>query len=482
MSFYLKHRPDKFDQLDLEAVRSELLTIFKSKRIPHAFLFAGPKGTGKTSAARIVAKAVNCLKRKKGQAEPCNRCENCKLINENKSMDILEIDAASNRGIDDVRILRDRIKLAPSKLNKKVYIIDEVHMLTTEAFNAMLKTLEEPPEHALFVLCTTEKAKLPATIVSRCNSVSFVKANEAELLRALKRVVKQEKIKISDLGLKKISKTSDGSFRDGVKVLEQLSLSSKKISEKRVDELVKTSFSETRLDEWLEWVINKQAKKAMDWLEMAWKNGVRPKQLLIEAIGKLRQLIVNNIETEQPVEELIELIGLFLDAGRELKGAVVESLPVELAILKWCQKNEETEGVVEKVVIKSKAMSKTSGKLKISEVKQKWSNVLEEIKPINHSLEALLRATEPSGFENNKLMVKVFYKFHKDRLEEERYRNMVEETIAKVLVAPVKISFFLASKDRLIDKKNDDNLKPVNQEDIIKTAEEVFGVEVGGED
>jgi len=200
VSFYLKYRPQRVGELDLVSVRESLGRILKSGRFAHAYLFAGPKGTGKTSSARILAKVLNCvdnngkpknqktnkLKNKKETTqelrEPCGKCGSCKAIVGGSSMAVMEMDAASNRGIDDIRELRERVALAPAGGKYAVYVIDEVHMLTTEAFNALLKTLEEPPAHAVFVLCTTEVHKLPGTVVSRCTQVKFTKASRGEVV------------------------------------------------------------------------------------------------------------------------------------------------------------------------------------------------------------------------------------------------------------------------------------------------------------
>src|SRR5215469_4743338 len=195
MVFYRKYRPQHISDLDSASVRQTLYAVLQ-KNIPHAFLFTGPKGLGKTSTARIVAKVVNCEKRKKGETEPCNICSQCVSIASGTNVDVLEIDAASNRGIDEIRELKEKIRLAPVLAIQKVYIIDEVHMLTTEAFNALLKTLEEPPEHAMFILCTTEAHKVPETIVSRCFQIMFKPATDQEIARSLERVAKGENLKI----------------------------------------------------------------------------------------------------------------------------------------------------------------------------------------------------------------------------------------------------------------------------------------------
>src|SRR5258708_21875964 len=223
MTLYLKYRPQTIDELDLESVRISLKNIIKSGNLPHSFLFSGPKGTGKTSAARILAKVINCTSRSETSIEPCNKCASCISITKGNNIDILELDAASNRGIDDVRSLKEGISLAPAASKKKVYIIDEAHMLTVEAANAFLKTLEEPPDHVVFILATTNPEKLPDTVVSRLTRVDFSRATADDIARQLTRVALGEKIKIEKEAIIKISKKADGSFRDAVKILESIS-------------------------------------------------------------------------------------------------------------------------------------------------------------------------------------------------------------------------------------------------------------------
>ena len=213
--FHLKYRPQKLSELDSEAVREMLGKILSNKEVPQVFLFAGPKGSGKTSAARIVAKAVNCLHPKDG--EPCGECKNCKAIAQGSSMDIMELDAASNRGIDDVRILKEKTYLMPTHLQKKVFIIDEVHMMTKEAFNALLKLLEEPPAHTIFILCTTDPEKIPETVLSRLIRVDFKKGMVEEMKESLGRVIKGEKLAVEDKVVEMIIARSEGSFRNAQK-------------------------------------------------------------------------------------------------------------------------------------------------------------------------------------------------------------------------------------------------------------------------
>lgn len=222
IALYRAWRPQSFqDMVGQQHIIRTLQNAIREQRVSHAYLFSGPRGTGKTSAAKILAKAVNC---EKGPApEPCNECETCKRIAAGAVMDVLEIDAASNRGVEEIRDLREKIKYAPTEVRRKVYIIDEVHMLTTEAFNALLKTLEEPPEHAMFILATTEPHKLPATIISRCQRFDFRRVSLEEQTARLTEICREEKIEAEENALQYIARLSDGGMRDALSVLDQIS-------------------------------------------------------------------------------------------------------------------------------------------------------------------------------------------------------------------------------------------------------------------
>ena len=219
LALYRKYRPTSFDEMVgqdkvVNVIRNEIL----NNRISHAYLFSGPRGTGKTTTAKIIAKLVNCSDLINGEA--CGKCDNC--LNFNNSSDIVEIDAASNNGVDEIRELRDKVNLVPTSSKYKVYIIDEVHMLTTQAFNALLKTLEEPPAHAIFILATTEPHKIPVTVVSRCQKFQFSKISNSELVKRLKTIVDIEKLSVDDEILYEIARLSDGGARDAINMLDQL--------------------------------------------------------------------------------------------------------------------------------------------------------------------------------------------------------------------------------------------------------------------
>ena len=219
LALYRKYRPSNFDEVVgqdkvIKVIKNEIV----NNRISHAYMFSGPRGTGKTTTAKIIAKLVNCDNLVDGEA--CNKCESC--LNFKNSSDIVEIDAASNNGVDEIRELRDKVNLVPSNSKYKVYIIDEVHMLTTQAFNALLKTLEEPPAHAIFILATTEPHKIPLTVASRCQKFQFSKISNNEIVKRLKNIVEAENIQISDDILYEIGRLSDGGLRDAINMLDQL--------------------------------------------------------------------------------------------------------------------------------------------------------------------------------------------------------------------------------------------------------------------
>lgn len=219
-ALYRVYRPQTFAALiGQDAISQTLLNALRHHRLAHAYLFCGPRGTGKTSTSKILAKAVNCLDPQDG--EPCNECENCRAINEDRFLDVIEIDAASNRGIDEIRNIREQVRFTPSMGKRKVYIIDEVHMLTTEAFNALLKTLEEPPEHVLFILATTDPQKVPKTVLSRTQRFDFHRIPTAVLTAHLRDICDQEGIDATDDALTMIAKNAAGGMRDAISLLDQ---------------------------------------------------------------------------------------------------------------------------------------------------------------------------------------------------------------------------------------------------------------------
>lgn len=290
VALYRKWRPQGFDALvGQEAVRTALTNALETERIAHAYLFAGPRGTGKTSTAKILAKAVNC---EHGPTpNPCNECQNCVRINDGTSMDVFEIDAASNRGIDEIRDLREKVAFAPVSGRYKVYIIDEVHMLTTEAFNALLKTLEEPPPHVIFILATTEPHKIPATIHSRCQRFDFRRVTDADIVKRLREVADGSGIAADDDALQLIAVQADGGMRDALSLLDQCGVMAERVTAETVRSVLGIVGREA-LRELVKAIGEGQVPRALELLETLLAGGKDVKQIITELAEYLRAVLL----------------------------------------------------------------------------------------------------------------------------------------------------------------------------------------------
>ncbi len=296
VALYRKWRPQGFDSLvGQEAVRTALTNALETGRIAHAYLFAGPRGTGKTSTAKILAKAVNC---EHGPTpNPCNKCQNCVRINDGTSMDVFEIDAASNRGIDEIRDLREKVAFAPVNGRYKVYIIDEVHMLTTEAFNALLKTLEEPPPHVIFILATTEPHKIPATIHSRCQRFDFKRVTDSDIVKRLREVADGSGIAADDDALQLIAVQADGGMRDALSLLDQCGVMAERVSAETVRSVLGIVGREA-LRKLVKAVGEGNVPKALELLETLLAGGKDVKQIITELAEYLRAVLLYKASPE----------------------------------------------------------------------------------------------------------------------------------------------------------------------------------------
>jgi DNA polymerase-3 subunit gamma/tau len=511
MTLYLKYRPRNLDELDLPEVSQSLKKIVKSSKIPHAFLFAGPKGTGKTSAARILAKIINCEDLGK-DGTPCDKCGQCTTITKGSNLDVIEMDAASHRGIDDVRTLRDAVKLAPVKAKKKIYIIDEAHMLTTEASNALLKTLEEPPEHVIFILATTNPEKLIETIRSRVTNIPFRNATPPEIVRSLKRVIAGEKLKAPDDALLVIAQAAGGAFRDAIKILEQLIAEEKELSKDALEEfLFRNKSFDT--DRFIQLLIKKEIQNLILEIGKLGPSGVATDIFLNSLIGKLRGSLLAKVGVGgEDIKALaqsdtIYLIELFSEASKNIPDSPVEELPLELAVIKWCGEAQDKEQIIKqetsppssKVAVEQVGTQSTSpvaqessltdtavvSEIPISMKMESgmvddsiWKLILSLVKPINASVEALLRAARPIGYDGRVLTLGVFYKFHKERLEDSQHRRVLESIVTDVLKSPTKVVCTLVEpppKKIVEEAKVEPVLTEGKDADIIKVAEEIFG-------
>ena len=361
---YRKYRSQTFDEL---IGQSHISTLLKNAvaqgQVSHAYMFYGPRGLGKTSTARIMAKAVNCLQLKP-DGNPCGTCRFCTAIRDGTFLDLIEIDAASNRGIDQMRELKERIEFSPSEGKKKVYIIDEVHMLTTEAFNALLKTLEEPPEHALFILCTTEIHKVPATILSRCQRFDFRLGTDKEIAELLNGVAKDEGVTVEDGALSLMIENARGSYRDALSLLDvvvsgqKADGDEKHITQEEVSSALGLADS-TMVYFFLEKIINGEASEALDLVQELAQKGVNFGQFVKFVLSVLREILIALMRDDVDSLEYsfakkldrsktLKLINLFVDAERTLRDALVPTLPLELLVADSLEIFEPAGGSKEK--------------------------------------------------------------------------------------------------------------------------------------
>jgi DNA polymerase-3 subunit gamma/tau len=502
--FHLKYRPTKISEIDLVDVAQKLKSFLEAKEIPQSFLFSGPKGAGKTSAARILARAINCKDRKDGEA--CDKCDNCREILEGRAMDIIEMDAASNRGIEDVRSLKDKAYLMPSKLQYKVFIIDEVHMLTKDAFNALLKLIEEPPKHTIFILCTTDAEKIPDTVMSRLVRVDFRRGGKEELKSSLEKIIKGEEMELDEATIDFILGRSDGSFRNLQKHFNEMFLVlGKKIDLEMAQNfyLAKSgSYSEADFEKDLS---GKDTKNVLEKLEKMANEGMDFSDFREKLLEYFQQKILLSFgvgEGEKSFFSLVELenlINLLIRASKQEKETEIDQLPLELVVIDFIgdegkkkvenvtkkpeitENKEEKENIPEEIKETKEVEEKEEEVIidmtgiDLEKIEQSWGNILLAIKPFNHSVEAFLRAARPVKFKGRNLTLEVFYPFHKDRLEEARNRKLVEQGLFKVLGMEMAFDCVLGkTKKEPLVIKNDTPVDVVGS-DLYDVAKDIFG-------
>jgi len=502
-ALYRKWRPLKWVEIvGQQHIVQTLTNAISANRVGHAYLFAGPRGTGKTTIARILAKAVNCLNEDTTQ-RPCNQCEPCLAVNESRFLDLIEIDAASNTSVDDVRDLRDKINFSPSQGKYKIYIIDEVHMLSTAAFNALLKTLEEPPPHAIFVLATTEIHKIPATVLSRCQRHEFRRLPLDEIIGQLKHVAEAEKIQVDDDALMLIARQSAGGMRDAISLLDQLGSTGEKIDLALTQKVLGTATSQTVL-QLIESIAEDRPAAAMDSIHRALDSGADPRSLARQIVEYLRSLMLiqmdnsDQIEATQDIREsmkknaevfssqdVLAMIKAFNAAAVDTRGGWQPGLSLELAVAEALETPVVTQAAERKGLPEGKKKTpakkhapktedilfqatnegseKGGASVSLSTVLNAWREVRSIVKPGHPSLDGLLNSCKPLEIREGELILGFASDVLVEKMEKPEQIEATKKAITEVLGVEVNI--------RCVVTSSTGKLPPdVNPDGMVATA------------
>jgi DNA polymerase-3 subunit gamma/tau len=549
MAFYHTYRPQNFKdifQTQHDVAQSLVMSLVQDK-IQHAYLFTGTHGTGKTSTARILAKAVNCEKfaevkkvdlKKNSSIDqiiekfpvPCNECDSCKSITKGSSLDVVELDAASNRGIDDIRELKENIRLMPISSRKKVFIIDEVHMLTTEAFNALLKTLEEPPAHAMFVLCTTELDKVPSTIQSRCSKLVLKRPSLEQIAGYIEMIVESEKLEVDEKAIQSIARASGGAYRDSAKLLEQLASMQTKITSELVEQHVIGSVAGSSM-RIMSLLASRKYQDALSFIGQLESNGLNFNEIIKELIYHSRMVMYAHVNAQSSTAEYIQFAKYFdqftladfiehlLKAYSQQRSTPLPSLPLELVILRIMRvaptstasvvevkkdvvqtkaKTAEPEITKDKktaietsspkpelelvdIVIEQTLVSEPSADtpqeqpqdLNLIQLQERWTEVVRLVKKYNASMSAIMSKCKPVKLDGKIVILETTYSFHKDIVESAKNRPIIEQAVFELLGTQVRIKAQL-SNTKLVAKQVE-NVTEVQNEDLVAAVQEMFG-------
>jgi DNA polymerase-3 subunit gamma/tau len=483
-ALYRKYRPQGWAEVvGQEHVVQTLKNAIAADRVAHAYLFAGPRGTGKTTLARLLAKGVNCLKQDKDK-RPCNECENCKAVNENRFLDLIEIDAASNTSVDDVRDLRDKINFSPSQGKYKIYIIDEVHMLSTAAFNALLKTLEEPPPHAIFVLATTEIHKIPATVLSRCQRHEFRRLPADEIVRQLKAIIKAEKIQADEDALTAIARQAGGGLRDAISLLDQLASTGTRITLQLTQMVLGTATNQTVLD-LIASIRDRKPAAGLDTIHRALDAGADPRSLARQIVEYLRGLMLvqlgngDQVEATKDVRErmkldaksfsmpyVLRMMKSFNNAAVDTRGGWQPSLSLELALAEVLEIQNETHtsdsapkagsvkatapalaGGDRKVATanRSEKTESASGQrndalISLAEINKSWKDIRAVIKPAHPGVEALLNSCKPMEVHGDELVLGFQSDTVRALMDKRENLDATQKAISDILGVSLKVT------------------------------------------
>ncbi|MDP3837055.1 MAG: DNA polymerase III subunit gamma/tau [bacterium] len=483
-TLYRDYRPQKFaDILGQNHLKITLQNELASQTLGQAYLFCGPRAVGKTSMARVLAQTVNCERRKEGESEPCGECASCESIRKGNFLDVMEIDAASNTGVDNVRDnIISSARLSPSSGKMKVFIIDEVHMLSISAFNALLKIIEEPPRHILFILCTTEAHKVPDTIISRCQRFDFKRISPAEIVKKLARIASEEKVEVSREVLEDVARQSGGHLRDAESLFGQvLALGGDKIGVEEAELVLPRHHHQDALL-LIELILKKDAGGAVALVNRLADGGVNFKSFIEETLMMLRKIMIQSAQpglaeklgldfgeqlelrvgalaTQMPLPVCLRALRRFLDLAQE-RASSIPQLPLEIAVVELCLSAEQTVTTPtstintaarpatapvanKKEAPKTEKSGAMAADLSEEEVMARWPEVLLKIKKYNHSLSFVLQNCLPQAVRSGTIALRFKYKFHRDRILDSSVRGIMESILAEVFEGQVEIEAIL---------------------------------------
>lgn len=492
MSLYLKYRPQDFGNLvGQDHIVQTLINALKVGRVSHAYLFCGPRGTGKTSTARLVAKALNCTKPCEN-GSPCNVCDLCTQINDGRLTDIIEIDAASTRGIDEMRDLREKIGFSPNIAKFKIYIIDEVHMLTKEAFNALLKTLEEPPSHAYFILATTEIYKVPDTIISRCQRFDFHRMGKATIVERLKFIAENEGVTFEIEALESIADRVNGAMRDAIGLLEQ-SIKNSELSLANLKATLGLTEDQAIVD-LFESIYDGGMAGGLGRINEIHNQGYDLEQMSKDFLEHSRRQLLAAVEREDAVriKRIVEIIDTVQDAKSKIKNSSIPQLALEIAVIKLCggisteqSSNSDVTVVKARQIEPSAAEEEYSTTLKelesgsendfLSKLRKNWINVVAKIK--NPALRNSFKDGKAVSIKDNVLLLHFSTKFHLEKTATVSAVSEIENAIEAVYGQKLGLKTELRQVDLAptVNDRSHGGL-PVEQKTIEENPEEAVNL------